>query len=82
MAELGGLVLRNKLRKDILGDGLFRTLLHERREPAEHPHAEDVRRQKRALWIQARLVVRFETELWAQALESKRKDAERADAPP
>ena len=82
MTELGGLILRNKLRKDILGDDLFRALLHERREPAERPDAEDVRRQKRALWIQARLVVRFGTELWAQALESKREDAERADSPP
>lgn len=82
MAELSGLILRNKLRKDILGDDLFRALLHERREPAERPHTEYVRRQKRTLWIQARLVIRLGTELWAQALESKRKDAECTDAPP
>ncbi len=62
--------------------GLFHALPHQRREPAKRPHAEDVRRQLWALRIQARLVVRFCTELWTQQLESKRNDTQGADTPP
>ncbi len=81
MADIGSLVRRNKLRKVILGDKLSRALLHERGEPAERPHAEYIRGQQRALGIQARFVVRFGTELWAEALKSKRNDAEPTNAP-
>jgi len=82
LAEFGSLVLRNKFWKVILRDELLRALPHQRREPAKHPHAEDGRCQLWALRIQARLVIRFCTELWAQTLKSKCNEAQRAEAPP
>ena len=83
MANNGSLLTGNKLWKVILGDELFRAPHHERREPAECPHTENIRGQQRALRIQARLVIslRFGTELGAQTLKSKRNDAEPAYGP-
>jgi hypothetical protein len=82
LAQFGGLVLRNKLGEVLLCDELARALLQERREPSERPHAKYVRGQQRALWIQARLRIRFGAELWAEALEGECDDAQPADAPP